>query len=181
MKNAVTSEVAVVRRETPPITSTIDAEVDLEVLKVVPKQFAIDCEQHANWLVKKIVSARMYLDRVKAFAEQETRRAQREEQTLMFLFGRQLEGWAKGEIDKLHKRKSLALPAGCVGFRTVASKLVIDDEQAVMVWAKQNCPKAIVVVERLSKSQIDEYVKESGEVPESGVHIEPEAERFFIK
>ena len=174
-------EAALLQRPVSPTSTALDFEVDLEVLNVVPKQFVIDCEQHANWLVRKVVSARDYACRVKFFSEQEQRRAAREEQTLMFLFGRQIEAWAKAEIEKLHKRKSLALPAGCVGFRTVAAKLVIDDEQAVMVWAKQNCPKAIVVVERLSKSLIDEYVKESGEVPESGVHIEPEAERFYIK
>ena len=37
-----------------------DADVDLEVLKSVPKAFAIDCEEHANWLVRKIVAARQY-------------------------------------------------------------------------------------------------------------------------
>jgi len=113
-----------------------DAEVDIEVLSGVPKAFAIDCEDHANWLVKKIVSARSYADHVKKWAEQEQRRAEREEHTLMFLFGRQLEMWARDQIALLHKRKSLALPAGTVGFRTIAAKLVIDDEKRVLMCKK---------------------------------------------
>ena len=52
----------------------------------------------------------------------------------MFLFGRQLEHWAKDAIVKLNgKRKSLALPAGTVGFRGVAAKMVIDDQKEVGV------------------------------------------------
>src|SRR5215210_14168 len=78
-----------------------DAEVDLEVLRTIPKAFAIDSGSAANWLVRKIISARLYCQRVKEWAEQEQRRAAREEETLMFLFGRQIEGWAKAEIEKL--------------------------------------------------------------------------------
>src|SRR4051794_29700288 len=82
--------------------SESDADVDLEVLKTVPKQFRIDDEQSANWLVRKVIAAREYGERVKAWAEQERRRAEREERTLMFLFGRQIEVWAKCEIEKLN-------------------------------------------------------------------------------
>ena len=43
---------------------------------------------------------------------------EREEKTLMFLFGRQIEDWAKAEIEKLRgRRKSINLPGGTVGFR----------------------------------------------------------------
>jgi hypothetical protein len=166
---------------TPPITTTVDAEVDIEVLKTVPKQFAITDESTANWLVRKIISARRYAERVKQWAEQEQRRAAREEQTLMFLFGRQLEGWAKAEIEKLHNKKSLPLPAGTVGFRTIAPKLVVDDEHAVLRWAKENCPQAVVVVERLAKSVLDEAVEKTGCIPDDGAHIDQGGERFFIK
>jgi hypothetical protein len=122
-----------------------DAEMDVEVLRSVPKEFAIDCEAHANWLVRKIVSARAYAERVKEWCEQELRRAAREEQTLMFLFSRQAEAWARGEIEKLNgRRKSLSLPAGVLGFRTVNPSLQVDDEQVVLIWAKANCPEAVV-------------------------------------
>jgi phage host-nuclease inhibitor protein Gam len=162
--------------------TTGDAETDVEVLKSVPAGFAIDCEEHANWLVKKVVAARQYVERVKQWAEQEQRRAAREEQTLLFLFGRQIEAWVDSEIAKLKgKRKSINLPAGAVGFRLVRAQLVVDDEAAVLAWAKSNVPDAVVVVERLRKSVINEYAEKAGVIPDEGVHIEPATERFYIK
>lgn len=171
-----------VSEATPPLSFPIDAEVDLEVLKNVPKQFAIADQKSANWLVRKIVHAREYAARVKVWAEQEQRRAIREEMTLLFLFGRQVEEWSRAEIAKLNgKRKSINLPAGSVGFRSLAAKLVIDDEARVLTWARLNLPQAIVVTERLSKTVINEHTEKTGVIPDSGVHIEPAAERFFIK
>ncbi len=97
----------------PPVTTAADAEVDLELLKAVPKAFTIEDEQSANWLIKKIISARNYADHVQSWANREIARATREEQTLLYLFGAQLEGWARIEIEKFNgRRKSISLPAG---------------------------------------------------------------------
>jgi hypothetical protein len=159
-----------------------ETRVDDEILKCIPKAFAIDSPESANWLVRKIVEARQYASRVKAWAEQEQRRAERDEKALMFLFGRQLEAWAAGEITALDgKRKSLALPSGTVGFRKTPSKLVIDDEDTVLRWARTNCPRAVVVMEKLSKSALEYHAQETGEIPASGAHIEPVSDRFFIR
>jgi hypothetical protein len=159
-----------------------DQTLQKAIRSEVAESFCIDSADAANWLVRKIVSSRQYAERVKVWAEQELRRAEREEHTLMFLFGRQLEGWVRSELERLNgKKKSLALPAGSIGFRTIAMKLVVDDEQAVLTWAKANCPNAVLASERLLKSVIDERLKTTGETPDVGVHIEPSAERFFIK
>src|SRR5439155_13447674 len=123
--------------------SPADAEVDIEVLRVVPKQFAIDSQESCNWLIRKIVAAREYAAHVKEFAETEVRRAQREEMTLMFLFGRQAECCARAEVEQFHgRRKSLNLPAGVIGFRHVNPSLQVDDELVVLAWAKENCRAA---------------------------------------
>lgn len=167
---------------TPPVASPLDAEVDLEVLRLVPKQFAVVNEATANWVIRRIQSARTYAAHVEAWGQQELRRAEREEQTLFFLFGRQLEAWAKAEIEKLNgKGKSLNLPAGRIGFRKINSKLVIDDEKAVLAWCKSELPDAITVVERIAKTLIDEYAAKTGVIPDEGVHVEPEAEKFYVK
>jgi hypothetical protein len=167
--------------ETPPVSNPVDAEVDIEVLKSVPKTFEINSEQTANWLVKKVVTAREYAERTKKWAEQEVRRAEREEKTLLFLFGRQIETWAKGEIGKLNgRRKSICLPAGTLCFRHEGAKLVIDDEEAVVGWARHNCPMAIQTVEKLSRTAVKAHFEKSGEMPDVGAHIEPEQERFRI-
>lgn len=165
-----------------PVIHRGDSEVDIEVIRSVPKEFCIDSEERANWLIKKIIAARDYSERVKAWCEQEQRRAAREEQTLMFLFSRQIETWVKSEIKKLNgRRKSLNLPAGATGFRSVGPRLVVDDESAVLKWAKLNLPDAVVIVEKLSKTVINEHAERSGEIPDEGVHIEPAHEKFFIR
>jgi phage host-nuclease inhibitor protein Gam len=177
-----TPSLIAVSDQTPPITSPSDAEVDLEVLKAVPKQFSICDSNTANWLVKKVVAAREYAERVKAWADAEVRRAEREEKTLMFLFGRQITAWTKDEIEKLNgKRKSLSLPGGSVGFRRINPLLIVDDEVAVIGWARRNCPPAIVTVEKLSKTVLKSHFEATGETPDAGVHVEPGCERFFIR
>ena len=41
----------------------------------VPEKFRVADEDSANWLIKKIVEARQYAARVKAWADREVRRA----------------------------------------------------------------------------------------------------------
>src|SRR4051812_46734380 len=67
----------------PEAATPLEAEVDVELLRSVPQQFCIDSEGAATWLVRRIVGARQYAERVKKWSEQEQRRAAREEQTLM--------------------------------------------------------------------------------------------------
>jgi hypothetical protein len=168
--------------ETPQVCNAMDAEVDIEVLKAVPKAFEINSEDTANWLVKKVIAARQYAERVTKWAEQEQRRAEREESTLMFLFGRQIEKWTRDEIEKFQgRRKSISLPAGMLAIRHVNAKIIIDDEAAVIEWAKGNVPAAVKVTEHLLKSEIDAHCKQSGELPPRGIHVEPEREQFSIR
>lgn len=161
-----------------------DPEIDAEILSSVPRQFAIVDEQSANWLIRKIAAARQYAVQVAEWAEQEKRRAAREEQCLMYLFGRQIELWAKSEIDqKKGKRKSLALPAGVVGFRSVGPFLQIDDEKLVLEWARSSCPAAVtkVTLEKLSRTVLKDHFESTGELPVDGAHLEQGSERFYIK
>lgn len=165
-----------------PVLHVTDADTDLEVLRSVPKQFAITDDKTANWLVKRIQQSRHYAERVKEWAELELRRAAREEATLLWVYGRQLEQWAKDEIAKFNgRRKSLALPAATVGFRTNGPKIVVDDEAVVLAWARSNLPSAVVTVEKLAKSVVNEHAERTGELPDGGVHVEPAAEKFYIR
>jgi hypothetical protein len=173
-----------VSEQTPPITAPVDAEVDFAILKSLPKQFEINSEGAANWLVRKVIAAREYAEKVKVWAAQEQRRAEREEQTLMFLFGRQIENWTRDEIQKLKgRRKSISLPSGTIGLRTLAASLHVDDEQAVTAWAKVSCPSAVstITIEKLSRVVLKEHFETTGEVPSSGAHVEAAKERFFIR
>ena len=169
---------------------SLDEEIDVDALvadapvehrQPSRRTFSIEDQVSANWLVKKVVAARQYAAQVKIWAELELRRSAREEQSLMFLFGRQIEGWTRSEIKRLGgRKKSIALPGGTVAIRTVQQSLRIDDEMSVIEWAKANCPTAITVSTKLSKTTIADHFKSTGELP-SGTHIEPESETFLIR
>jgi len=168
----------------PAITHPFDAEVDIEVTKAVPQAFEINSEATANWLVRKIVSARQYAARVREWAEQEQRRAAREERTLMFLFGMKFVRWAKGEVERLGgRKKSLAMPAGQIGFTKFSAALQVDDEHAVLAWARSSCPSAVVVrtSTTLSKTELKVHFERTGEVPPDGAHVQPAGERFYVR
>jgi hypothetical protein len=118
--------------------------------------FSIDNADRANWLVRRIIEARAYADRVRTWSAREERRAKRDEQRLMYLFGRQLEIWTSQElVANGDKRKSIRLPAGTVGFNRIGPKLVIEDRSAVTDWAREHLPEAIITKEHLSKSVIN--------------------------
>src|SRR5687767_12636350 len=120
----------------PPVLA-VEAEVEAELHRLVPEAFSVRCPQTAGWVVRRIVEARKYAERVKVWAEVERRRAEAEEQRLLYLFGDQLRGWAEQEIAKLRgRRKSLALPSGTIGFRCVPPRVVVRDEAVVMQWAR---------------------------------------------
>jgi hypothetical protein len=158
-----------------------DANTDIEVLREVPKHFCVVDEQSAAWVIRRIMEARTYGAKVRAWSEQEQRRAEREEKTLMFLFGRQLENWAKDEIAKLNgRRKSIALPPGTIGFRSVTAALHVDDEAQVMHWCRSHLPPAIVIAEKLSRTVLKEHFERTGELPD-GTRVEPGGEKFYLR
>jgi hypothetical protein len=165
----------VVAEETPEISELVRDAPSSDNLP-----FTVKDEKSANLVIKKIIAARAYGERVKRWAEDEQRRAEREEERLLFLFGRQLETWAKTEIEAFKgKGKSINLPAGKLSFRKVKASLFIDDEHLVLTWAKSSCPSAVVMSEKLSKSELNAFFDATGEIP-NGSHAEPEKQSFSI-
>ena len=165
--------------ERPPQFQEADSNGDIQ--SNVPESFCVKDEATANWVVRKITEARAYAQHVKQWAEKEICRAEHEEEFFMARFESELSKWATKEIGKFKgKRKSLNLPAGSVGFRSCAPKLVIDDEVAVLSWARKSCPAAIATVEHVSKSEVKEHLEQTGEVPD-GAHVEPASERFYVR
>jgi phage host-nuclease inhibitor protein Gam len=131
--------------------------------------------------VRKVVEADAYIGRVKSQADREIRRTQRERDFLLKRYGPQLERWTESELQK-HKgrRKSVLLLAGTVGFRQISAKLVVDNATAVLKWAKRACGNAVVVVEKVSKTALNEHLASTGEIP-TGAHLEPATKKFFVK
>jgi hypothetical protein len=148
----------------------------------LPEQFQVHDDATANWVVRQILERRAYSQRCAKWCEREQRRAEHEEEFFLFRFGTQLRDLARAKIAAAGgRRKSVSLPAGTMGFRSEASKLVIDDEGLALEWAKANAPEAVVVVERLSKSAVNDHLEKTGEIPSAGAHIEAGREKFYIK
>ena len=148
----------------------------------IPEQFHVRDDQSANWVVRKIVECRAYSQRCTEWCEREQARAKHDEEFFLFRFGHELMAYARSKMaEQGGRRKSVALPAGAIGFRSVPAQVVVDDVQAVISWAKVKQPELVTVIEQLSKSGFTAHVKSTGEMPDSGAHIEPEREKFYVK
>ena len=108
------------------------------------------------------------------------RRAKREEEFFLYRFGGQLEQRARAQLAAEDgRRKSIALPAGRVGFRNQPARLEVVDERLLLAWCKLELPAAVVVEERISKKVVTGYIKQTGECPD-GAAISGDTERFFV-
>lgn len=156
-------------------------DADQAVEYGVPDKFAVRDEGSANWVIRKVVEAKAYAQRVATWAEQEKLRAQRQEAFFMQRYGPQLHRWVRQQIaERGGKRKCLDLPAGRVGFRQQKEKMIVEDDARALAWAKTHCPTAVKVQESLLKAELNEHVQATGELPE-GVRLEPEHESFYVK
>ena len=154
---------------------------DAELAAMVPQQFEVLDRSSAEWLVRKVVEAEAYIHRVKHQADREIRRTQRERDFLMMRYGPQLERWTREQLEQTKgRRKSVLLLAGTVGFRQISAKLVVDNATAVLKWAKRACDSAVVVVEKVSKTALNEHLASTGEIP-TGAHLEPATKKFLVK
>ena len=148
----------------------------------LPPTFTVRDAQSANWVVRKIVEARAYAKRCEIWAEHEKMRARREEDFLLLRFGGELRDYTRAAIaEQGGRRKSVSLPAGTIGFRIAGAKLVIEDEEEVLRWARNAQPNLVVIEKSISKSGLNQYFEDTGEIPPSGVRIEPEKEKFYVK
>jgi hypothetical protein len=145
----------------------------------VPDAFAIEDASSANWLVRRIVEARAYAKRVKAWADAEVRRAERDEQFFLQRFGHQLEAWTKAQIAK-GRSKSVKLPAGTVGFRIEPPRLDITNEQRLIGWCRTTLPDAIRIETRVLKSVVKDHLEQTGECAD-GISIAGGGQRFYVR
>jgi hypothetical protein len=160
-----------------------DAKVGTDEGSVfVPVTFHVHDEATANWVVRRVLEARAYGERVRDWAAQEIARSKHEEDRLMYLFGTQLRQWTSGEIAKFRgRRRSLNLPSGQVGFRHSGARLTVIDEPAAVEWAIQHCPVAIRTIHKIVVNELQDHFEKTGEIPAEGTEIIPEHDRFVIQ
>jgi phage host-nuclease inhibitor protein Gam len=152
-----------------------------ELTAAAPEAFRVCDEASANWVIRRIVEARKYAERVEAWAATEVRRAEREERFLLERYGRQLEAWARQRLAEGRARgKSVRLPAGTIGFRATPPHLAVTDEPTLLRWCKSYLPLAIRVREHVLKGAVQEHVRSTGECPQ-GAAVVADGERFFVR
>jgi hypothetical protein len=144
-----------------------------------PDTSEIEDASSANSIVRKIVEARAYAQHVKKWAEVEFRRAQREEQFFLQHYGHQLEAWARAELAKDRRRKSIRLPAGTVGFRVEPKKLAPKDDEKLMAWCRRYLPSALVNRTLIVRDVLTKYIQKSGKCPD-GAAITGGKPRLYI-
>lgn len=149
---------------------------------VIPERFHVHDEVSANWVVRQIAERRAYAKRCVEWCEREQARAKHEEDFFLYRFGEQLKGYVRQTLaEQGGRRKSVALPGGTIGFRSVPSHLVVMNEEAVISWAKAHKPDLVKTTEAISRSGLSDHFHATGEMPDTGVQIEPAREKFFVK
>jgi hypothetical protein len=144
--------------------------------------FSVCDEETANLVVWRIVAARIRAERAIAFAEAESNRAKREEAFFLGRYGTQLEQFARRKLAEAKgRRKTVRLPAGSLCFRNQPPHLVIEDEVAVLAWARAHAPALVRTVVSVSKSGLNEHVRTTGELPDRGVRVEGPLEKFSVR
>jgi hypothetical protein len=187
-------------------TATPLADADASDLPSVPISFEVRDEASANWVVRRVHDARAYTEKVAAWAAVEIRRAENEERWLLQRFSQQLEDWAR-EALRAHRcsRRSLALPAGRVGFRPCPAQIAIAERHAAAEWCRRHLtdalklrveargPSARSLRQMLLEPQLDLVIQEdvlvgelkkhfdaTGELP-PGTSVVEATDRFFIR
>ena len=87
----------------------------------------------------------------------------------------------RDELLKGGKKKSRALPAGTVGWRSKGGRLTVRDEAAALAWAKEQPVEAdfVRVKFELNRKALAELFKTTGEVP-AGCDVEPEEDVPYV-
>ena len=141
--------------------------------------FVIDDADKASWAVDKILIARERLERVKAQFQAAVHEAQQEVVDAEAFFLPQLEAWYNANPPR--KGKSIKLPHGTVGKRTVPGGPRVVDETAVLEWARrEGIPGLIKITESVSRAAVKEYVASTGDLPD-GVELVESRESFDVK
>lgn len=165
-------------------SSTSDVQLEDEAqdqTPQVPDGFCVRDAETATWVVRKVVEARAYADRVRAWAAAELRRAEREEGFFLYRYGQQLEQWARRQLEAENgRRKSINLPSGTIGFRQQPERLEVTDDDALLRWCKAHLPSAVATVQCVLRNVVKERVRHSGELPE-GAELAGGGKRFFVK
>ena len=155
------------------------AEVDAVLPSVKDDRFGITNEKDATWAAGKIAAAQNEIERRRAQCAEYVADAEANLERMRYLFETPLRGYAEGVLGD-GKKRSLKLPSGTIGFRSIRPKLEIADEAEVIAWADaigNECARTVRIVQ---KTALNEHWEKSGEVP-PGCSVVPAEDRFYVK
>lgn len=93
----------------------------------------------------------------------------------------ELEEWLQQKLQaERGRRKSIALPAGDVGYRTEPARLQIIDEVKLLEWCRRVLPGSVKVSETVLRSAVADYIRATGECPD-GAELGGGGQRFYVK
>jgi phage host-nuclease inhibitor protein Gam len=97
-------------------------------------------------------------------------------------FEHELQLWAGANLPR--RGKTIQLLTGALSFRTIKGGPRIRDAAAVLTWAEEHAPEAIVetvtTTRKPSAEAIAALYRETGEIP-PGVEVAEEREQLYIK
>jgi hypothetical protein len=162
---------------------------DAESITAIPghEWFEITTKDAAAWALRKMA-------KIKAEKEENILTAQEEI--------KRIDDWCQSENDKLRGSlnffeyllfgymqqvrqadpsvKTIRLPHGALKMRAQQSEWTTYDDEALLVWAKESLPGAVVVKESVARWQVKDWIKETGEVV-PGVVITERPEKFSVE
>ena len=140
--------------------------------------FHITDAKSAEWVVGKMTALDEKEKIVKAQFRAMMKDIENDRKFLEWRFGIELPEWTRGNLPR--KKKSIKLLTGTVGFRSLKGGLAVDDKEAIIEWARVNCPAAIKTIEDISKTGLNEYFEKTGDVPDGCILLDA-SDKFYVK
>jgi len=149
--------------------------------------FIIDDSSKASWAIARILEAEASIaertalsNNFKARIDQWLDSANKHDNDSITYLSFLLEPYAKEEVAKLYKSRTLSLPTGTASFRKLPDRLEITDSSAALAYCEAEHPHAVIIKKELDKSILKDLVLRKAE-PIPGVEAELGPDKLYIK
>jgi hypothetical protein len=145
-----------------------------------PEGFRLDSEEAAEWVVDKLLTYEERLARLDRQYKRTRAALVREKESFSARFLVPLQVWAGHQLGR--GSRTVHLLAGSLSFRRVKGGPKVLDADAVLRWADEALPEAVVeqVTRRIDAQALREYVLREGEIP-PGVSLIEDHDAFYVR
>ncbi|GHT84318.1 hypothetical protein FACS1894137_07210 [Spirochaetia bacterium] len=186
-----TEQTTIVGSSLPPLSNILFPDFENTLLAPTDtpatEQFTVDSPSKASWAVSRILEAEARMDQRSALANEYKARidawlesANQQDSDSIFYLSLLLEPYAKAEISKLHKSRTLSLPTGLASLRKLPDRLEITDSAAALAYCEAEHPEAVIIKKELDKSILKELILKQAE-PIPGVDAELGPDKLYVK